>query len=158
MSRDMDILVSIIEDDATIREGYQYLIGSTDGFKVVSSYRSFEEASRRISNDYPDVLLLDVELPGISGIDSIPKLKKILPDTYILILTVYEDEEKIFRVLSDEPMYIDDIFVRTGLDAQTVSRVLVLWECQGKVLRLAGNYFVNRNRVGFTYGNKTGYC
>ncbi len=68
------------------------------------------------------------------------------------------DEEKIFRVLSDEPMYIDDIFVRTGLDAQTVSRVLVLWECQGKVLRLAGNYFVNRNRVGFTYGNKTGYC
>ncbi len=101
MSRDMDILVSIIEDDATIREGYQYLIGSTDGFKVVSSYRSFEEASRRISNDYPDVLLLDVELPGISGIDSIPKLKKILPDTYILILTVYEDEEKIFRALGN---------------------------------------------------------
>lgn len=101
MNRDVDILVSIIEDDETIREGYKYLIDSTDGFKVISVYRSFEDAAKRIFNEKPDVLLLDVELPGMSGIDALPKLKKLIPDTYILILTVYEQEEKIFRALGN---------------------------------------------------------
>ncbi len=101
MNRDVDILVSIIEDDETIREGYKYLIDSAEGFKVISVYRSFEDAAKRIFNEKPDVLLLDVELPGLSGIDSLPKLKKLIPDTYILILTVYEQEEKIFRALGN---------------------------------------------------------
>lgn len=101
MKRDVDILVSIIEDDETIREGYKYLIDSTEGFKVISVYRSYEDAAKRIFNEKPDVLLLDVELPGLSGIDAIPKLKKLIPDTYILILTVYEQEEKIFRALGN---------------------------------------------------------
>jgi DNA-binding NarL/FixJ family response regulator len=101
MAKDLDILVSIIEDDETIREGYRYLIDETEGFKVISTYRSFEDASKRIFNEQPDVLLLDVELPGVSGIDAIPKLKKLIPDTYILILTVYEHEEKIFRSLGN---------------------------------------------------------
>lgn len=101
MSRDLDITVSIIEDDQTIREGYAYLIGHTAGYKVISSYASFEEAAKKIQHDNPDVLLLDVELPGLSGIDALPKLKKLIPETYILILTVYEQEEKIFRALGN---------------------------------------------------------
>ena len=101
MKKDMDILVSIIEDDETIREGYKYLIDNTEGFRVISVYRSFEDAAKRIFNEKPDVLLLDVELPGMSGIEAIPKLKKIIPDTFILILTVYETEEKIFRALGN---------------------------------------------------------
>ena len=99
MSRDLDIRVSIIEDDETIREGYAYLIGNTPGYKVTGAYPSFEDAAKKIAHDNPDVLLLDVELPGISGIDALPKLKKLLPETYILILTVYEQEELIFRAL-----------------------------------------------------------
>lgn len=99
MKRDLDIRVSIIEDDETIREGYAYLIGNTPGYKVVSTYPSFEDAQKKIAADDPDVLLLDVELPGISGIDALPKLKKIIPETYILILTVYEQEMMIFRAL-----------------------------------------------------------
>lgn len=101
MNSDKSILVSIIEDDETIREGYKYLIDNTDGFKVVSVYRSYEDATKKIFNEKPDVLLLDVELPGISGIDAIPKLKKLIPETWILILTVYEQEEKIFRALGN---------------------------------------------------------
>jgi DNA-binding NarL/FixJ family response regulator len=101
MSRDLDIRVSIIEDDETIREGYAYLIGHTEGYKVVSSYASYEEAARKIQHDDPDVILLDVELPGISGIDAIPKLKKLVPETYILILTVYEQDLLIFRALGN---------------------------------------------------------
>lgn len=101
MSRDLDIRVSIIEDDETIREGYSFLIGNTAGYKVVSSYPSYEEAAKKIATDDPDVILLDVELPGISGIDAIPKLKKLLPETYILILTVYEQDILIFRALGN---------------------------------------------------------
>ncbi|HTM67129.1 MAG TPA: response regulator transcription factor [Flavipsychrobacter sp.] len=101
MSRDLDIRVCLIEDDETIREGYAYLIGNTPGYKVVSSYPSFEEAAKRIVHDDPDVLLLDIELPGLSGIEALPKLKKLIPETYILMLTVYENEQQIFRALGN---------------------------------------------------------
>ena len=76
MNRDLDIRVTLIEDDETIREGYAYLIDNADGCKVVSSYRSFEEAAKKLANDNPDVLLLDIELPGLSGVEALPKLKK----------------------------------------------------------------------------------
>jgi DNA-binding NarL/FixJ family response regulator len=91
----------LIEDDETIREGYTYLIGNTPGYKVVSSYPSFEEAAKRIVHDDPDVLLLDIELPGLSGIEALPKLKKLIPETHILMLTVYENEQQIFRALGN---------------------------------------------------------
>jgi len=96
-----EILVALIEDDATIREGYAYLIGQAEGFTVVGAYGSIEDALKKIGNNPPDVLLLDVELPGISGIEALPKLKKVLPDTQILILTVYEEESLIFRALGN---------------------------------------------------------
>jgi DNA-binding NarL/FixJ family response regulator len=101
MKRDLDIKVAIIEDDETIREGYAFLIGNTTGYKICGTYPSYEEAAKHISQDDPDVILLDVELPGISGIDALPKLKKTLPDTHILILTVYEQELLIFRALGN---------------------------------------------------------
>lgn len=101
MSRDLDIRVGIIEDDETIREGYSFLIGNTSGYKISGAYSSFEEAAKKILHDDPDVILLDVELPGISGIDAIPKLKKLLPETHILILTVYEQDMLIFRSLGN---------------------------------------------------------
>ena len=101
MNRDLDIRVAIIEDDETIREGYAFLIGNTAGYKIAGTYPSFEDAAKKIVNDDPDVILLDVELPGISGVEAIPKLKKLLPETHILILTVYEQEMLIFRALGN---------------------------------------------------------
>ncbi|MBN9485319.1 MAG: DNA-binding response regulator [Bacteroidetes bacterium 43-93] len=101
MTRNLDIRVCIIEDDATIRDGYVYLIDNTEGFHVVSSYPSFEDAAKKLAADDPDVILLDVELPGISGIDAIPKIKKLVPESYILILTVYEQDLLIFRALGN---------------------------------------------------------
>lgn len=94
------IRVSLIEDDRTIREGFAFLIDQSGDCTVVSHYGSVEEALKRLDRDAPDVLLLDVELPGLSGIDALPKLKKLLPETHILILTVYEHEALIFRALS----------------------------------------------------------
>jgi len=100
-NKDLDIRVAIIEDDETIRTGYAYLIGQTPGYKVVSAYPSYEDAVKKIIHDDADVLLLDVELPGLSGIDALPRLKKLLPDTHILILTVYEQDMLIFRALGN---------------------------------------------------------
>jgi DNA-binding NarL/FixJ family response regulator len=90
----------IIEDDQIIREGYSLLIGQADGYDVVNSYASFDEAAKNIVNDSPEVILLDIELPGTNGIEAIPKLKKLLPHSHILILTVYESEKLIFEALA----------------------------------------------------------
>jgi DNA-binding NarL/FixJ family response regulator len=95
------IKVSIIEDDETLRDGYAFLIGATEGYDVISTYCSYDEASKKIAADKPDVILLDIELPGVNGIDAIPKLKKLLPNCYILILTVYESEKQIFNALAN---------------------------------------------------------
>lgn len=97
----LDINICLIEDDHTIREGYEYLIGNNEGFKVTGSFASFEDAAKKIGNCMPDVILLDIELPGISGVDAIPKLKKLTPSAYIIMLTVYEQDMMIFRALAN---------------------------------------------------------
>ncbi|MGF7082871.1 response regulator [Mucilaginibacter sp. UYCu711] len=96
-----NIRIVIIEDDKTIREGYTFLIGQTEGYTVVSGYASFEDAAKKIATDAPDVILLDIELPGTNGVEAIPKLKKLVPQANILILTVYESEKLIFEALSN---------------------------------------------------------
>lgn len=101
MKPNRDIRIALIEDDETIREGYAFLIDSAPGHRVVGAYASVEEALKKIADEAPDVLLLDVELPGISGIDALPRIKKALPETYILMLTVYEQEALIFRALGN---------------------------------------------------------
>src|SRR4051812_17783366 len=100
MDNNNNIRIVIIEDDQIIREGYAFLIGQTDGYEVVNAYVSFDEAAKKIAADAPDVILLDIELPGTNGIEAIPKLKKMLPQAHILILTVYESEKMIFDALS----------------------------------------------------------
>ncbi len=96
-----NIRIVIIEDDQIIREGYTLLIGQTEGYAVVNSYESFDDAAKTITDDNPDVILLDIELPGTNGIQAIPRLKRLLPHTYILILTVYESEKTIFEALAN---------------------------------------------------------
>lgn len=97
---DRDIQIVVIEDDEIIREGYSLLIGQSEGYRVVNSYASFDEAVKTIADDFPDVILLDIEMPGTNGIQAIPKLKRMLPHSYILILTVYESEKMIFDALA----------------------------------------------------------
>lgn len=93
------IKVVIIEDDDVIRHGYSFLIGETDGYVVCNTYKSFEDAIKNIHKDFPDVILLDIALPGLSGIEAIPKLKKVVPYANILILTVYDSENMVFKAL-----------------------------------------------------------
>lgn len=92
--------VVIIEDDQTIREGYAYLINHTSPYAVVNTYPSFDAARSRIVKDQPDVILLDIQMQGTNGIDALPVLKKLLPRTYIIMLTVYETEKAILDALA----------------------------------------------------------
>jgi DNA-binding NarL/FixJ family response regulator len=94
------IHVVIIEDDETIRHGFTYLINASQNYKVINSYPNVESALPNLAADKPHVVLLDIELPGIKGIDAIPKIKHILPKTHILMLTVYDNEDNVFNALT----------------------------------------------------------
>ena len=93
------IKVVIIEDQREVREGLAVLVNGTLGFKCTGSYRSMEEALRILEKEIPDVLLTDIGLPMMSGIDGIRILKARYPDLPILALTVYKNDEDIFEAL-----------------------------------------------------------
>jgi DNA-binding NarL/FixJ family response regulator len=93
------ISISIIEDRKEIREGLATLISFTDGFECSGSYRSMEEAIPQIRHNVPDVVLSDIGLPGMDGIEGIRILKGENPGLTILMLTVYEDNDRIFDAL-----------------------------------------------------------
>jgi DNA-binding NarL/FixJ family response regulator len=93
------IKVSIIEDDDWIRENLAAQISHTGGFQCSGCYRNAEEALSQIPRSIPDVILMDINLPRMSGIECVRKLKPLIPSAQILMLTVYEDSEKIFNSL-----------------------------------------------------------
>lgn len=95
-----DIRIVIIEDDETIRNGYTYLLNKQAGFAVINSYVSAEAALKNIEQDAADVILLDISLIGMSGIDALDDIKKRNPRSYVIMLTVYEDPDMVFKTLA----------------------------------------------------------
>jgi DNA-binding NarL/FixJ family response regulator len=93
------IKTAIIEDQRDIREGLTMLINGTEGYRCTGSYRSMEEALDKISRELPDVVLSDIGLPGMDGIEGIRILKERYPKMLILMLTVYDDDDRIFDAL-----------------------------------------------------------
>src|SRR5580700_9748904 len=91
--------IAIVEDQPRIREGLRILIDSTGGFRCSGSFESMELALEGIAKDLPDVALVDIGLPQMSGIDGIRLLKKDHPQLAILMLTVYDDDRRIFDAL-----------------------------------------------------------
>jgi DNA-binding NarL/FixJ family response regulator len=93
------IKVSIIEDDDWIRENLASQLRHTGGFLCAGSYRSAEEGLDQIPRHLPDVVLMDINLPKMNGIECVRQLKALVPGVQILMLTVYEDSDKIFNSL-----------------------------------------------------------
>ncbi len=96
----MNISVSIIEDDAQARQILAGWIQRADGFRFASEYGDAESAIASLPKENPTVVLADINLPGLSGIECVRQLKPLLPDAQFVMLTVYEDADHIFQALS----------------------------------------------------------
>lgn len=94
-----EIKVAIIEDLTEIREGLAVLIGFAEGYRCTGKFASMEEALAGIGQHLPDVALVDIGLPGMSGTQGIRLLKQSYPDLLLVVLTVYEDDDRIFEAL-----------------------------------------------------------
>jgi DNA-binding NarL/FixJ family response regulator len=93
------IRVAIVEDHHKFRECLEFLLNNTDGYRCVGSFRSMEEALEKIKFDLPDVALVDIGLPGMSGVEGVRILKERHPSLLMLMNTVYDDDERIFQAL-----------------------------------------------------------
>ena len=91
--------VVIVEDEREIRECLAILIDGSDGFRCAGAYRTAERALDALESDAPHVALVDIGLPGISGIEAVRRMKERVPALRALMLTVYEDDERIFDAL-----------------------------------------------------------
>jgi DNA-binding NarL/FixJ family response regulator len=100
IDRRMSITVSIVEDDGPAREILADWLRQTDGFQCVGQHGSIEHALANLPAEKPSVVLMDINLPGLSGIEGVRRLKPLLPGTQFVMLTVYEDADHIFDALT----------------------------------------------------------
>jgi DNA-binding NarL/FixJ family response regulator len=95
----MSISVSIVEDDSGVRTTLAKLIDSSPGFRCLSQHPSAEAALQDLPKANPEVVLMDINLPGLNGVECVRRLKPVLPGTQIIMLTVYQNSEHIFKAL-----------------------------------------------------------
>ena len=96
----MAIKVSIVEDNEQLRTTLAKMIARSEGFECLGHHPSAEAGLVAIPNEKPDVVLMDINLPGMNGVECVRKLKQILPNTQVVMLTAYEDTENIFNSLA----------------------------------------------------------
>lgn len=93
------IKVAIVEDSKTTREGLKTIIDLSPEYRCTGAYETAEEALRVLPRQAPEVVLMDIQLPGMSGIECVFQLKRLLPDVLVIMVTVYEDPDRIFSAL-----------------------------------------------------------
>jgi DNA-binding NarL/FixJ family response regulator len=96
----MPISISIVEDNDKLRGTLARVLNRADDFRCVSHHPSAEEALKELPKIKPDVVLMDINLPGMNGVECVRQLKPLLPQTQVMMLTVYEDTENIFNALA----------------------------------------------------------
>src|SRR6476660_7703562 len=95
----MPIRVSIVEDLAEVRDGLVDLVQSDEELSMVSSFKDAESASEKLPELKADIVLMDINLPGMSGIDCIRSIKERCPGTQFMMFTVYENDDKVLEAL-----------------------------------------------------------
>ncbi len=96
----MPITVSIVEDSEPVRNTLTKLIDRTEEFRCVSQYANAEAALEGLPKDKPEVVIMDINLPGMNGVECVRQLKAKLPEVQVMMLTAYEDTENIFNALA----------------------------------------------------------
>ena len=96
----MAITVAIVEDNEKFRTTLARVLNRAEGFQCVSQYPSAEDALKALPQDRPEVVLIDINLPGMNGVECVRQVKQILPQAQVMMLTVYEDTENIFNALA----------------------------------------------------------
>jgi len=91
--------ITIVEDNQAVREGFALIINSINKYYVVNTYENCEDAIKGLNKDKPEIILMDLELPGMSGIEGISKIKKLIPSVRIVVNTVYENSDLVFQAL-----------------------------------------------------------
>ena len=99
-TKSMSIAVSIVEDDPQVRSSLAKLIDSSPGYRCVSRHGSAEDALLEIPKVKPEVVLMDINLPGLNGVECVRRLKPQLPGAQMIMLTVYQNTEHIFNALA----------------------------------------------------------
>jgi len=100
MTTKKPITVSIVDDEADLRKHIAGYLSAAGNIRCVSAYASAEEALAKLPQDKPDVILMDINLGEMDGIECVRRLSSLMPDALVLMLTVFEDTEKIFHALS----------------------------------------------------------
>lgn len=96
----MPINVSIVEDSDKFRETLARVLNRAEGFRCISHYPNAEDALKALPQDKPNVVLMDINLPGMNGVECVRQLKQAVPEIQVMMLTVYEDTENIFNALA----------------------------------------------------------
>jgi DNA-binding NarL/FixJ family response regulator len=96
----MPITVSIVEDNDQLRGTLARVLGRAEGFQCVGQHASAEAALEALPKEKPAVVLMDINLPGMNGVECVRKLKQLLPEVQVMMLTVYEDTDNIFNALA----------------------------------------------------------
>jgi len=96
----MSISVSIVEDNEQLRATLARVIGRAEGFRCLGQYGSAEAALEGLPKERPDAVLMDINLPGMNGVECVRRLKQVAPGLQVVMLTVYEDTENIFKALA----------------------------------------------------------
>ena len=93
----MNIKVTIFEDNNSLRQSLYQLINGSDGFRCVGAFEDCLDLFKNIEDTKPDVVLMDIEMPGLSGIEGVKILHDKIPELKILMQTIFEENEKIFQ-------------------------------------------------------------
>lgn len=155
------ITVAVVDDEPVIRMGLESLLKRSSGFSCVGSYSDAESAMKEIPVKAPNVLLMDIQLPGVDGITAIRTLRGRLPNTEIIMLTALEDQERTFAaftagasgyLLKDTPPNkileaIKEVYAGGSPLSSTIARRLVkFFGSEKAVAAIAGNHTSNGNR------------
>lgn len=96
----MSITVSIVEDNDKLRATLARVLDRAEGFRCLSQHATAEDAIKELPGVRPDVVLMDINLPGMNGVECVRQLKQLLPQVQVMMLTVYEDTDNIFNALA----------------------------------------------------------